>query len=155
MRKGTLVAAMAVLAVACSACSGSSPSSAVGEPGATGPGGTASGAVPANRDYWYCGPPALKPLQAEDDGMHTRLRFDSRNELPALFVLGDDGGESLLNFNVEHGDVVVHRVARRFVLRRGKLVGCIVNHGYMKGEQPAASGTVAPTVERTTRRAGP
>src|SRR6202167_563577 len=47
MRKGTLVAAMAVLAVACSACSGSSHSSAVQEQGATslGPGGTASGSA--------------------------------------------------------------------------------------------------------------
>jgi outer membrane protein assembly factor BamB len=39
MRKGTLVAAMAVLAVACSACSGSSNS---------GPGGAASGSVPSS-----------------------------------------------------------------------------------------------------------
>jgi len=114
-----------------------------------------SGFAPANRDYWYCGPPALKPLEAEDDGLHTRLRFDSRGELPALFVLGEDGGESLLNFNIEHGDVVVHRVARQFVVRRGTLVGCIVNKGYMKGRRPATSGTVAPTVERSTLGGGP
>jgi type IV secretion system protein VirB9 len=114
-----------------------------------------TGGAPANRDYWFCGPEALKPVAAEDDGVHTRLRFDSRGEMPALFVLGEDGAESLLNFNIEHGDVVVHRVAPQFVVRRGKLVGCIVNKGYMEGRRPAASGTVAPTVERRTLGGGP
>jgi outer membrane protein assembly factor BamB len=48
VRKGTLVAAIAVLAVACSACSGSSHSSAVGGSGAAsvGPGGAISGSAP-------------------------------------------------------------------------------------------------------------
>lgn len=108
-----------------------------------------------NRDYWYCGPSGLKPLKVEDDGVHTRMRFDPRAELPALFVRTEDGSESLLNFNVEHGEVVVHRVARQFVLRRGTLVGCIVNKGFMSGGRELATGTVAPTVERTTRGAGP
>lgn len=108
-----------------------------------------------NRNYWYCGAPALKPLEVEDDGVHTRLRFDPRAELPALFVRGDDGGESLLNFNVEHGEVVVHRIARQFVLRRGKLVGCVLNRGFVAEGRDLATGTVAPTVERATRGAGP
>jgi type IV secretion system protein VirB9 len=108
-----------------------------------------------NRNYWYCGPPGLKPLKVEDDGVHTRLRFDPRAELPALFVRDEDGGESLLNFNVEHGDVVVHRVARQFVLRRGRLVGCVLNKGFVTGGRELATGTVAPTVERATRGAGP
>ncbi len=108
-----------------------------------------------NRNYWYCGAPELKPLSVEDDGVHTRMHFDARAELPALFVRADDGTESLLNFNVERGEVVVHRVARQFVLRRGKLVGCVVNRGFSTGGRELATGTVAPTVERATRGAGP
>jgi type IV secretion system protein VirB9 len=108
-----------------------------------------------NRDYWYCGPSALKPLEVEDDGVHTRMRFDPRTELPALFVRDEDGSESLLNFNVEHGDVIVHRIARQFVLRRGGLVGCVVNRGFLASGRGVPSGTVAPTVERATRRAAP
>jgi type IV secretion system protein VirB9 len=110
---------------------------------------------PINRNYWYCGPSALKPLEVEDDGVHTRLRFDSREELPALFVRDEDGSEALLNFNVERGDVIVHRVARQFVLRRGGLVGCVVNRGFPSSGRAVASGTVAPSVERATRRTGP
>jgi type IV secretion system protein VirB9 len=106
-----------------------------------------------NADYWYCGRAALQPLAAWDDGVHTHLQFGSRGELPALFVRNEDGSESLLNFNVEHGEVVIHRVARAFVVRRGKLSGCIVNKGFSGAGAALDSGTVAPGVERATRAA--
>jgi type IV secretion system protein VirB9 len=110
---------------------------------------------PRNYDYWYCGFPALKPLAAWDDGIHTRLRFGAHAELPAIFVRNDDGSESLLNFNMDAGDVVIHRVARRFVLRRGLLRGCIVNKSFYGGGERLDTGTVAPTVERVTQGARP
>jgi type IV secretion system protein VirB9 len=110
---------------------------------------------PRNYDYWYCGFPALKPIAAWDDGVHTRLRFGAHAELPAIFVRNDDGTESLLNFNMESGDVVIHRVARRFVLRRGLLRGCIVNKSFYGGGERLESGTVAPAVERVTQGARP
>ena len=52
---------------------------------------------------------------------------------PAIFVRNDDGSESLLNFSMDAGDVIVHRVARQFILRRGKLTGCVVNQGFTGG----------------------
>lgn len=115
---------------------------------------SAAGA-PRNLDYWYCGQPDLKPVYAADDGVRTWLRFPARAELPAVFVRNDDGTESLLNFNMENGDVVVHRVARRFIVRRGKLTGCIVNAGYRGSGERIGSGTVSPAVERTTRGGRP
>ena len=105
-------------------------------------------ARPRNVDYWYCGQPTLQPVAASDDGVHTRLRFAPNADLPAIFVRNDDDTESLLNFSIESGDVVIHRVARRFILRRGKLTGCIVNQGYVGGGSRLESGTVAPGVER-------
>ena len=110
---------------------------------------------PHNFDYWYCGFPTLKPLAASDDGVHTRLRFGAHTELPAIFVRNDDGSESLLNFNMEGGDVVIHRIARRFVLRRGHLRGCIVNKSFSGGGDRLDSGTVSPTVERVTEGGHP
>jgi len=101
-----------------------------------------------NRDYWYCGNPTLRPIAASDDGVHTRLRFAANADLPALFVHNADGSESLLNFSMEAGDVVVHRVARQFVLRRGRLTGCIVNQGFGGSGLRLDSGTVTPEVER-------
>jgi type IV secretion system protein VirB9 len=106
-----------------------------------------------NTDYWYCGGATLQPVAAWDDGVHTHLQFNSRTELPALFVRNDDGSESLLNFNVEHGEVVIHRIARRFVVRRGKLTGCIVNRGFDGSGDTLNSGTMAPEIQRTTREA--
>ena len=110
---------------------------------------------PANRDYWYCGSPTLQPLAAFDDGVHTHLRFNPRNEMPAIFVQNEDGSESLLNFNVQSGEVVIHRVANRFVLRRGKLRGCIVNRSFAGIGHELQSGTVAPDVDRATRGSAP
>src|ERR1700691_4256983 len=103
---------------------------------------------PRNEDYWYCGRSALKPVAASDDGVHTRLRFAANSDLPAIFIRNEDGGESLLNFNMDAGDVIVHRVARQFILRRGKLTGCVVNRGYTGGGTRLDSGTVTPSVER-------
>ena len=105
--------------------------------------------APENTDYWFCGNPALKPVAAWDDGVHTWLRFGARAEQPAVFVRNEDGSESLLNFTMDAGDVVVHRVARQFAVRRGRLVGCIANRGYDGSGTRLSSGTVAPMVERT------
>lgn len=106
---------------------------------------------PNNKDYWYCGAPSLKPTAASDDGVHTRLTFSPRAELPAVFVRNADGTESLLNFTVEGGDLVIHRVAAQFVLRRGRLTGCIVNEGFGGGGTRLESGTVSPRVTRETK----
>ena len=106
---------------------------------------------PRNFDYWYCGSPTLRPVAASDDGVHTHLRFGAHAELPAIFVRNDDGSESLLNFSVESGDVVIHRVAKRFILRRGLLRGCVVNKSFNGGGERLDSGTVSPSVERVTQ----
>jgi type IV secretion system protein VirB9 len=110
---------------------------------------------PRNVDYWFCGNPAVRPSAASDDGVHTRLTFGAKDELPAVFVRNDDDSESLLNFNVEDGDVIIHRVARRFIVRRGKLVGCIVNKGFMGSGERLESGTVAPDVQRERKDVHP
>lgn len=103
---------------------------------------------PRNFDYWFCGKSSLKPLAASDDGVHTRLTFNPRAELPAVFVRNDDDSESLLNFSMEGGDMVLHRVGKRFIVRRGKLAGCIVNKGFAGGGERLESGTVTPAVAR-------
>ena len=108
---------------------------------------------PKNIDYWFCGHPAVKPIAASDDGVHTRLTFGSKTELPAIFVRGEDDTESLLNFSVDDGDIVIHRVAREFVIRRGRLTGCIVNKGFLGSGERLESGTVAPTVRRERKGA--
>jgi type IV secretion system protein VirB9 len=101
-----------------------------------------------NVDYWYCGSGAIQPIAASDDGVHTRLRFAAKAEQPAIFVQNDDGSESLLNFSMEAGDVVIHRVVRQLIVRRGRLTGKILNKGFTGSGERLESGTVSPDVER-------
>jgi type IV secretion system protein VirB9 len=117
--------------------------------------GTASTRQPRNFDYWYCGVPALRPIAGSDDGIHTRLRFAANAELPAIFLRNEDDSESLVNSSMENGDVVIHRVGRRFILRRGKLTGCVVNKGFAGAGVRLDSGTVTPDVERRVQGGQP
>lgn len=107
-------------------------------------------ALATNWDYWYCGPPTLRPLAAYDDGFQTHLRFSSASELPALFVRNEDGSESLTNFTVTPQEVIIHRVAHQMILRRGHLVACLVNRSFDGAQQHAAGGTISPEVLRAT-----
>jgi type IV secretion system protein VirB9 len=108
-----------------------------------------------NMDYGYCGNSLLQPVAASDDGVHTRLRFGPSGEIPAIFVKSDDGAESLLNYTVEGQDIVIHRLARHFILRRGKIVGCVTNQGFIGSGERLDSGTVSPQVHRQTREIVP
>jgi type IV secretion system protein VirB9 len=105
-----------------------------------------------NTDYWFCGTDQLRPAAAWDDGVQTHLLFGQRAEQPAIFVRNDDGSESLLNFSIESGEVIIHRIARRLILRRGALTACIVNKGFSGTGERLPSGTIAPDVRRTSKQ---
>ncbi len=104
-----------------------------------------------NSNYWGCGAAAIRPESAYDDGVQTRLRFAAHAEFPTMYVKNDDDSESLVNFTVDNDEVVIHRVARSFVLRRGKLVACIQNRSFDGGGQRLETQTLVPGVERVTK----
>jgi type IV secretion system protein VirB9 len=106
-----------------------------------------------NMNYWGCGASAIRPQRAYDDGVQTRLMFGARSEFPTMYVKNDDESESLVNFTVEpaSGEVVIHRVARRLVLRRGQLVACLENRSFDGGGSRLDTGTLVPGVERRTK----
>ena len=54
--------------------------------------------------------------------------------------------------DVDRDEVVLHRVARQWVLRRGQLVGCVRNVAFEGPGERLGSGTVHPGIERTVRR---
>lgn len=112
-------------------------------------------AVPRNRDYWACGAAELRPVEAFDDGVQTHLRFAAQAEWPAIFVAGSDGSEGLVNFHVEGDVAIIHRIARRLVLRRGERVACVENRSFDGGGRSLPSGTIAAEVERTTKGGQP
>lgn len=104
-----------------------------------------------NVNYWYCGASQLRPVATWDDGVHTHLQFGAHAELPAVFVINEDGAESLVNSNIVDDEVVVHRVVRRLVLRRGRLVGCVLNRSFSGSGDNLPSKTISPRVERKLR----
>jgi type IV secretion system protein VirB9 len=112
-------------------------------------------AVGTNREYYYCGNYSMRPVETYDDGKQTHIKFRDNAEFPAIFVENEDETEALVNFHIDpyNGDVVVHRVAHRLVLRRGDLVGCIENRHFTGGGKRATSGTVSPDVVRETKQA--
>jgi type IV secretion system protein VirB9 len=104
-----------------------------------------------NMNYWGCGSAAIRPASAYDDGVQTRLTFAAHAEFPTLYVKNDDDSESVVNFTVENDQVVIHRVAHRLVLRRGKLVACLENRSFDGGGERLKSETLVPGVERETK----
>lgn len=82
---------------------------------------------PMNRAYFYQGAAAIAPYEAWDDGVFTYLRFFGEQDLPAVFVVNEDGSESVANKHFERDVLVIERVARRFTLRKGKTVACVWN----------------------------
>lgn len=115
----------------------------------------AAPALPKNMDYGYCGSRALKPLSVYDDGLRLHVKFPARADWPAVFVRNPDGTDSLVNFTVERDELIVHKVAERFILRRGKLVGCLINRAFDASGVRSGTETVSPDVVRRSVGATP
>ena len=83
-----------------------------------------------NFDYVISGNSyGIEPILVFDDGEFTYFKFrDMNTELPAIFLVDPDNNESLANYRLEHGYVVIEHVASRFTLRHGAAeVVCVVN----------------------------
>jgi len=80
-----------------------------------------------NMEYSYAGDTALVPVRTFDDGEFTYFQFPSRIDTPAVFLVGDDKSESLVNFHVSGKYLVVQRIGKQFILRDGNKATCIFN----------------------------
>lgn len=93
----------------------------------------------------------ISPTAAWDDGNFTYLRIPNHREIPAVFRVTADGSEAMVNTHME-GDnkdvVVIHGVAKHYVLRLSKQVVGVWNEAYdIEGVSPKA-GTVTSGVSR-------
>ena len=86
--------------------------------------------VERNAAYSYQGSTHALPVKVFDDGLDTYFSFRGDEDLPAIFAVDPDGGEAVVNSRQYQGYVVVDRVARGFVLRRGSEVTRINNDGF-------------------------
>ncbi|MBN3786574.1 TrbG/VirB9 family P-type conjugative transfer protein [Burkholderia sp. Ac-20353] len=96
----------------------------------------------------------IAPIAAWDDGRFTYLHIPNNRRMPAIFRVADDGTESVVDKHIEGDTIVVHEVAKRFVLRlAGEVVG-IWNDAYDMGGVPPHDGTTVNGVKRVLRSHG-
>lgn len=107
-----------------------------------------------NDDYWVAGAAEISPSAAWDDGRFIYLSFSGNRDMPAIYAVGPDGAEALINTHVEGNQIVVQRMVRQLTLRKGTWVACIVNRRFdITAGSDNTTGTVAPGVERVIREA--
>lgn len=95
-----------------------------------------------NFDYSFSGDTNLRPVRAFDDGRFTYLQFAKIKTTPAIFLVDDEGNESLVNFTRQGKYMVIERLGRQFTLRDGKdSVACIFNGAF---PEPDISAPLAP-----------
>jgi type IV secretion system protein VirB9 len=89
-----------------------------------------------NLDYKIAGSKNVEPLHVFDDGQFTYFEFDKTRELPAIFVVGANGKESLVNYRVDGTYVVVERLGDFYTLRNGKETATAINQRKL-GKEPS------------------
>lgn len=103
---------------------------------------------PRNWAYSAQGSSNLEPSAVYDNGKTTTFTFPDNQEIPAIYIVGSDGTESLVPKTTKGNMVIVHAISARFTLRNGRNVLCIFNEAYQqKGINPG-TGTTSPSVER-------
>ncbi|HEY5072266.1 MAG TPA: TrbG/VirB9 family P-type conjugative transfer protein [Caulobacteraceae bacterium] len=93
-----------------------------------------------NDAYSYDGSAKNLPQRVFDDGKSTYFQFADAADYPAIFAIGAEKGEAVVNFSIHDGYLVVDQIARGFVLRRGTETTRLYNDGY----RSTAPGPLSP-----------
>lgn len=103
-----------------------------------------AGAAPAaasladlNLAYSTRGGRGMPPVRVFDDGTATFFQFPEAAEATAVYVLGADGKEELVNAQWRGPYLVVDQTAKEFVLRVGRASVRVKNDGWRAPAQPA------------------
>ncbi len=83
-----------------------------------------------NTAYTYNGDMLLVPMRVFDDGSSTYMKWADGTETPAVYAMGQDGTESIINYANRGDYLVIEQVAKAFVLRRGKSSVTLYNDAY-------------------------
>ena len=104
-----------------------------------------------NHAYSYQGSVQNLPQRIFDDGHLTYFRFAEDTSFPAIFAVEADKSEAVVNFRSQDGYLVVDRLARAFILRRGKEETRIFNDGFREAEP----GPLSPRPRSKSERSHP
>lgn len=107
-------------------------------------------AANANMRYSVSGSTRNIPARIYDDGQRTYLEWAPGAATPAVFALGPDGSESLVNFVMRGNVMVVERVGPAFVLRNGADQTLVANDAWREPDP----GPDAPVVKSKAQKRG-
>ncbi len=108
-----------------------------------------------NWNYWGKGSLDVTPNCANDDGRFTYLTFSNNKEMPAIFIVNPDDSESLVSTSIDPNEpdtIIIHKIARRFILRKGDYVACLFNESFDPDGVGNTTGTIMPGVKRIIKR---
>jgi type IV secretion system protein VirB9 len=105
------------------------------------------------RNYQYSveGNDEISPYEAWDDGTFTYMRFYAQQDFPAAFYIDEESQEALVNLHFEDDVMVIHRVANKFILRRGNIAACLTNERRIFYTPYWQNATTTKEVERTLK----
>lgn len=73
-----------------------------------------------NFEYVISGDASFRPTQVFDDGKFTWVRMPKTQDMPAFFMVSEDGGIELINTHLRGDYVVVQRLVSKLLLKLGK-----------------------------------
>lgn len=111
----------------------------------------ASSSLHRNEAYSMRGDVDLAPTAMWDDGRFTYFQYATGRDLPRVFQILADGSEAQTNFHMDADTIVVHSVAKAFVVRLGNAVLGIRNDAFAPDGQFNARGTTVPDEVRITK----
>ena len=81
-----------------------------------------------NFNYAVTGSRLIAPLKVFDDGEFTYLEFRRINaDIPAIYLVNEQGDESLVNFRSTGNYLVIEQVSQQYTLRHGADIACLFN----------------------------
>lgn len=83
-----------------------------------------------NFDYSFKGEEDLAPSIVFDNGEFTYFKFRDMSDLPAVFEVDRERNESVVNYHLEDGYMIVESVGRQFTLRHGDDEACVFNETF-------------------------
>lgn len=102
-----------------------------------------------NFAYSYTGAKTNVPARVFDDGHFTYFQWPDGVDTPAVFVIGGDGKEALVNHITKGRYLVVEQLASYFMLRNGSQVTEVFNDA----QKPREPGAVAPRQREVSTKA--
>ena len=90
----------------------------------------------------------ILPKKVWDDGRFTYIAMGNNREIPAAFKVDGNDGESTVNLHTEGQLLVIHEVARRFLLRLDRQEVGIWNEAFDPDGMANTTGTASSEVVR-------